>query len=97
MSGSLKVPEDLRYLYDFLLQETDEQRDRYGTPLTRESGIELIERISRLEAENARLKVPVSDEEWPERREWGATVEHISRSEVDAIIAARAQEPPHAD
>ena len=46
----VQVPVDLRFLYDELLRETPESRDRYGTHLSAEVGRELIERIATLTA-----------------------------------------------
>ena len=59
-------------------------------PYFHDREIEYILEVSKAEAELAKLKAPVSNEEWAKH---GSTYDHISicaRIDVDALIAARA-------
>jgi hypothetical protein len=86
--GSMRViPEDLRLEYDRAGHVLEfgqcNEPDRWKLQLR------LIERIADLSAENARLKQPVTDEEF--KRHWN--VLHTPTTFANAVLASRSKEP----
>lgn len=80
--ADVKIPEDL--------QEWHKTLSSCGCSVCK-LPVVLIERIAALEVEVERLTAPVSDKEWRKECSWSS---YGDRSQVNAIIAARAANPP---